>query len=540
MSIEQSLEDVRSKIIASMASKNSGDSNSSSGQEDNKRTKYERLPSGPRQGNQSRFENKDVGYSNYHNRQQHQHQHQHQHQPSGSRYRGNTYNDRTSNRYNNGYRMNNRYQGGNNNNNNGNNRPYQKMAMRGNNNVVNPLDICDFSFRDEELANVTSIDKRQRMKPTRWDVTPEGFEKVLAERAKLSGLFPQPGQPQELDRTKLARVVFHGGTKSRRTRILFEDATENMLNESKASCQVVITGVKKEFELPSLENLVTVMLEGMEEEYELKSIKKATNKGEEDDHEGYVVIEVNCGEAATILISAQWYIKDKLGEAFDEAKWSRPGSYIGQTGEEDSISDHSAIAIKVDQEDEKNIQEKYGPLKFTKMITYKEKSADGESKMIDTGMMLIPGIEEEDKKLQGVKWIKPNESSSMKQERGGVTFQSISKLVVEKKRKESKTLLLLNCVDPLDLKNLQFLEEIKDTIEEGLEGVEKVKIRSPNADYRLNLEHVNEGIGNIYIRFDSVENCQEAIKRLSGSKFNDRTVLCSYYDDNDFDHFELL
>jgi len=51
------------------------------------------------------------------------------------------------------------------------------------------------------------MDRRRRL--TQWDIKPQGYEKVTAEQAKLSGMFPLPGAPrqQPMDPSRLQAII---------------------------------------------------------------------------------------------------------------------------------------------------------------------------------------------------------------------------------------------------------------------------------------------------------------------------------------------
>lgn len=385
-------------------------------------------------------------------------------------------------------------------------------------------------FREADLVAVIPIDQRQRMKTTRWDVTPEGFEKVPSERAKLSGLFPQPGEPQELDRSKLARVAMHGGTKSRRTRILFEDTTHSNLLFSKLSCQIIVnTGGQEDNVklLPELKTELASYVTSLDTEYSLKKFVISPEN---------VVVEFNSAECTVMALSCRSYFNTKLG--LKNVMWRRPHEYVQQLDHLDRLCGSNIIAIaELKELDEDNIKEMIASFgvtcNYVKSIRYK----DSNGQDISTGCALVEldNLEEETlEKLQSLKWFKPNKSN-LTQTTALITFQSISQIVQEPVHPESRVLLLLNCVDPLDLKNSSFADEIEETLLSTLEDVDTVTVRRPHVDYRLNFEHIGEGIGNVYAKFKTLEAAKKAMRQFPGSKFNDRTILCSYVNEEDFE-----
>lgn len=379
-------------------------------------------------------------------------------------------------------------------------------------------------------SDVVPIDQRQRRRPTRWDIKPKGFEKVPAERAKLSGLFPQPGQPQELDRSKLEKVAMHGGAKSRRTRILFEDATSKNLLVSKLGRELIVENIETD---APLEAFLHDFVRGLGDDMSIRKVERPGNAK-------HIIFEFSNAECATIVLSCRSFINKQL--SVPHALWRRPNEYVQQLDHPDQLCGPEIIAVEgLNESDESAIQKLFFDsgikASYVKIIY----ALVGEEKVF-TGCALVE-LEEVDDKVLGAftaaTWFKPNRGHLV-QDSSLITFQSLPKLVTEHKRLESKVLLLLNCVDPLDLKFSPFATEVEETLTHTLEDVDQVRVKKPNVDYRLNFEHISDGIGNIYIKFKTLEAAKIAMKKLPGSKFNGRTVLCSYINEDDFDRAGVL
>lgn len=383
---------------------------------------------------------------------------------------------------------------------------------------------------EDSLKGVEPIDRRTRRRPTRWDIKPKGFEKVPAERAKLSGLFPQPGQPQELDRSKLERVAMQGGAKSRRTRILFEDATSKNLLLSKLSCELILENLQSNIEIS---DFLQGFVKGLGDSMQIRNISRPDNAS-------YAVIEFNNAECASIVLSCRSFINQHIGAP--DVIWRRPNEYVQQLDHSDPLCSPEIVALEgLKEADEAAIRQMLSEAGL-KVCLVKPVFASIEGSNQFTGCALVELEDLEDTTLEKFKeatWFRPNEGTLV-QDSSLITFQSLPKLVSEPKRLESKVLLLLNCVDPLDLKLMPFAKEVEDTLRFTLEDVDTVLMKRPNVDYRLNFEHISEGIGNIYVKFNSLEASINAMKKLPGSKFNGRTVLCSYVNEDDFNEIGVL
>ena len=377
------------------------------------------------------------------------------------------------------------------------------------------------------------------MQPSKWDITPTGFEKVPAEKAKLAGLFPQPGQPQIIDHNKLAKVVAHGGSKSRRTRNLFEDPTDSNIKFSKTNTRIVIDELVTEdnFQLEGvladLKKKLASFLTSSEDEYELRSFKVSSA---EDNP--YLVLELDSMEAVTVVLACREFFNGQVH--LKEASWNRPGQFILQSNNANPLCDGAIVAITdLTATTENQILQELAVEKaeFVKPLFSKE---SGGGQAVFTGCALLKLAHASDNAaLEGRRWFKPNASAKV-QDSSAITYQTLSRLATANKAAKSRVVLLLNAVDPLDLKNSAFATEIKQTLLAGLSEVDVVKMRNPAADYRLTFEHVGENIGHIYVKFRTTTAAAAAIRKLSGARFNDRAVLCAYYAEQDFDKLELL
>lgn len=505
MGDQEALEDMRSKIMASMADGSQQQpvkrtaSESARQESENKRQRPIELPRGPRNGGNS------VARSRY---ESHPRRPAAQNGYRGDDYRYSSYHRSPSPRY----------------------MSPQQPARARSRYTAHQGSRPSGQIQEDSLKGVEPIDKRKRRRPTRWDVKPKGFEKVPAERAKLSGLFPQPGEPQELDRSKLERVAMHGGAKSRRTRILFEDATSKNLLVSRLSCELIVENLEANV---SISDFLHSFARGLGEDMNIRNISRPENAL-------YAVVEFNNAECATIVLSCRSFINQHLG--IPHAMWRRPNEYVQQLDHTDRLCSPEIIAVEgLKEEDEVAIQKLLSDGGVKTCYVRPIYCPTGESKLF-TGCALVELDDVEDAALeafQGATWFKPNEGALV-QDSSLITFQSLPKLVSEPKRSESKVLVLLNCVDPLDLKLMPFAKEIEDTLRYTLEEVDTVLIKKPNVDYRLNFEHISEGVGNIYVKFNTLEASVSAMKKLPGSKFNGRAVLCSYVNEDDFERVGLL
>ncbi|KAK3810786.1 MAG: splicing factor U2AF 65 kDa subunit-like protein [Benniella sp.] len=95
----------------------------------------------------------------------------------------------------------------------------------------------------------------------------------------------------------------------------------------------------------------------------------------------------------------------------------------------------------------------------------------------------------------------------------------------------TNVLQLLNMVTPQELEDDQDFEDIMDDIREECSKFGQIlEIRIPRP---IPGQEVR-GLGKIFVKYSSVEECTVALRALSGRKFADRTVLTSFYDIDKF------
>lgn len=91
----------------------------------------------------------------------------------------------------------------------------------------------------------------------------------------------------------------------------------------------------------------------------------------------------------------------------------------------------------------------------------------------------------------------------------------------------TRVLQLLNMVTQDELVNDEDYEEIMEDV--GEECAKFGKIIS------MKIPRRGHGAGKIYIKYDNAESASTALKALAGRKFSDRTVVASYFGEENFD-----
>ncbi|KAH8252582.1 hypothetical protein KR032_000655 [Drosophila birchii] len=92
----------------------------------------------------------------------------------------------------------------------------------------------------------------------------------------------------------------------------------------------------------------------------------------------------------------------------------------------------------------------------------------------------------------------------------------------------TEVLCLLNMVLPEDLLDDEEYQDIRTDIQ--LECAKYGEVRSLKIPRPTSQIHPPQGCGKVYVQFESVDDCQKALKALTGRKFSGRIVMTAYYD----------
>ena len=257
-------------------------------------------------------------------------------------------------------------------------------------------------------------------------------------------------------------------------------------------------------------------------------------------------------QSSTLVLSCRTFFNRQLG--LPSLSWTRPQSYIEFTDHLNKLSNSNVITIEEVSTPEEYTKEtfatEFGTDQFEINPIYTNVQENDLTSEKFTNCIILTFTSGISKKItetldtHELKWFCPNKSEcTLKQKTARWLFSDITQVVQAKQMpslKDSNVLLLLNCVDPTDLKDSSLLTEIHDTLLDTLNGAECVKIIEPCMDYRLNLAHLNEFVGAIFVQFKDSKLAEEAEEIINGSEFNGRTVLVSRFNQIDFETQGLL
>lgn len=309
----------------------------------------------------------------------------------------------------------------------------------------------------------------------------------------------------------------HGGSLNSR-----EPAYEH-ITFSKTNCRIILSKVVEDNNSWSTkiselkQHLVTFFTDDT-------SIKR-TN---EYPTENRFVIELADMESTTKLYACFSYFV-QLVHISSNCEWHRPAGYIEQIDHKNPILRSNAIAYNDDIADVTKLKEKISELGLSNFslhqIYHQEKyTGSGVITFNDNERHEIP---------ESTNWWYPNKSS-ISQCTISMNYSNIPNLVQAPLTFKSRIVLLLNCMDPMKLKDDPFVEQLCSILKERIPEAKQIRIVRPSIDYRMTFAHFNEDVGNVYVEFENEELAEKVVGRVSGTKLDGRTLICGYINEQDY------
>lgn len=387
--------------------------------------------------------------------------------------------------------------------------------------------------RLENLANVPSLDEIA-IENSRWGVRVEGFEDVLAVRAKLSGLFPLPGYPRPRDYTKLFPSV--------RSKLPYypedPDGDTHIEPFQSLAARTLIVDINFSFDPQLVSEYIANFLRGLDTEVTgLDSVKLAVK------HNDIFTIEFKNHECATIalaLTSQPVTIVDDGQPVLLTLSISRPKEYTVQSIQNTNTADEFVadsprkITLRTKEDSDTKLRATLESVSGVKLLFMLREI--GTKKF--TGIAFVEFNDSPSDILDKLNEIESIESAWFSCETSSVqnrtaefeNLKLMAKANGATEREELKCIVLANMFLPRELYDQSNYKFILDDIRQEAEqfgDLKSVKIPKPDAGE----EH---GVGKAYIEFGSQEAATKAMEGLAGRFYNDRTVLCSYYSWEDY------
>ncbi|KAK1600206.1 uncharacterized protein LY79DRAFT_532877 [Colletotrichum navitas] len=400
-----------------------------------------------------------------------------------------------------------------------------------------------------DLTDVTSVLERKR-RLTQWDIKPPGYENVTAEQAKLSGMFPLPGAPrqQPMDPSKLQAIMNQPGGQV--------NSAALKPSNSRQAKRLLINNLPPSATEESIQNFFNLQLNGLNI---IESTDPCTSCQVSKDH-SFAVVEFRNASEATVALALDGISMEAEdatnGAAADQGLViRRPKDYIVPAVVDDVPYEPGVVSnivvdtpnkisvanmpVYLSEEQVSELLVSFGELKA--FVLVRDKSTE-ESRGIafceyvdpaatDVAIQGLNGMDLGDKRLKVQK-----ASVGVTQVAGvemGVAAMSMLAGTTSTDSEETRVLQLLNMVTPEELMDNDDYEEIKEDVQEECAKfgtVLDIKIPRPVGGSRQ-----SAGVGKIFVKFETKEAANKALKALAGRKFADRTVVTTYFPEENFE-----
>lgn len=417
---------------------------------------------------------------------------------------------------------------------------------------------------------------------SKWGLKPKGFENVTAQQAKISGLFPLPGAPNVQEG--------HDPTSSSNSlqnyKELLDETSKLNAQSSRTSKRVLLKNIDFNAFKPneiaqaidkylSKIDIPQTSLSNIEEKFKVNNM---------------LVIEFKNVISAMILLSlnGQSFPIDNYNNSNSETdggdfergaantihehstlllEVERPGEYIIQSeaatseesrGDITAIESSQAVVARISKiETESSLTEKIERLNSVRNIQVLREVGTKESLGIcffEFSLDGITDIKDRIKKvselvvlLNGEDYIQSAKLAYMDSEETAVQncsadFASLKKLVKNEfvsLHPKLNVIQLINAVTPKEIRDkVEFEFIINDIVNEVSKygRVKSVKVPQPSSEYyQISLSDLPEPhVGRIFIELEDEDSALNAIMKMAGRLYNDRVVICAFFDYNDY------
>ncbi|KAG9248852.1 hypothetical protein BJ878DRAFT_432526 [Calycina marina] len=408
-----------------------------------------------------------------------------------------------------------------------------------------------------DLTDVVSILERKR-RLTQWDIKPPGYENVTAEQAKLSGMFPLPGAPraQPMDPSKLQ--AFMSQPSGSVTNAALKPSN------SRQAKRLLVHNIPSTANEEAIVGFFNLQLNGLNvTEGSDPCISTQISKDK-----AFALLEFKSSSDATVALAFSGITmedNDHMGPGNGSANGSYPGltitrpkDYIVPTVPEESTYMEGVISnVVVDtpnkisitnvplyltEEQVSELLVSFGELKAFVLV---KDNGTGESRGIafceyvdpgtatDIAVEGLNGMELGDKHLKVQRASVGNTQAAAIIGEMSVGAMSMLAGSTSTELEGGRVLQLLNMVTSEELIDNEEYQDILDDVKEecGKYGtILEVKIPRPTGGSRQ-----SNGVGKIFVKFDHAESALKALRALAGRKFADRTVVATYFSEENFE-----
>lgn len=402
--------------------------------------------------------------------------------------------------------------------------------------------------RPQVSESTLSIEERPRSF-TRWDIKPPEFANVSAQKAKLLGLFTPLGPVQPED----------GPVGSEHKEIL-NSVTLIDPKDARVACTVIVLNGGNHSE--AVVDFIELFLSLLRDFEKRELCARETRIVDKD-----LVLVLPDYQTTTIVVALTGHIIQHDDQNFT-LDLHRPGEYIVPTPnyQEDKVSQPymkdtatkltiTNIAANVTEPVLQEALETIAQLRYVSILTDKSGTSKGIgfAEFDEKSYQSLPGVIEQVRQitLQGQQ-LRCELSCSGHSAKVAMDFKNLAYSgwgKITTLRKPTCVIELLNMVDVDSLLKLPTLQDIDSELKIVEEDVRErasmygtvVLIKVPRLDKLLNENErfkrigITKGFGNVFVKFETVQQCETCFNKVSGTKYNDRSVVTTYYSERDYD-----
>ncbi|KAJ4141190.1 hypothetical protein NW768_000398 [Fusarium equiseti] len=402
-----------------------------------------------------------------------------------------------------------------------------------------------------DLTNIVSVLERKR-RLTQWDIKPPGYENVTAEQAKLSGMFPLPGAPrqQPMDPSKLQAFMNQPGGQVTSAGL--------KASNSRQSKRLLVSKIPAGTSEDALISFFNLQLNGL-------NVINTTDPCvlcQFSNDRSFAVLEFKDAPETTVALALDG-ISMEASDASNGADGGhrgleirRPRDYVVPAVTEevsydpevvsnivpDTVNKLSITNIPTFLTEEQIIELLASFGKPKAFVLVKDRGTE-ESRGIafaeyqdpaasnPTALDTLNGMDIGGKQIKVSKAsIGPTQVANF-----DVGITAISGLASQTANEveSSRVLQLLNMVTAEELLDNDDYEEICEDVREECSKYGKildVKVPRPTGGSRQ-----SAGVGKIFVKYENTEDTTKALQALAGRKFADRTVVTTYFPEENFD-----
>ncbi|KAK9315733.1 hypothetical protein V1522DRAFT_407374 [Lipomyces starkeyi] len=401
------------------------------------------------------------------------------------------------------------------------------------------------------LDGIVAITERQR-RMTMWDIKPKGYENITSEQAKLSGLFPLPGAPRQMNDAARLQALAQGAEDGENSLLKQLAISANLRpSHSRQSKRALVSNLPHIDNERAFVNFMNDVISSIDRDQADGASENPIVVWQFSTDKRSVLLEFDTTEDATIAVALS-------GVEFGgyKLKINRPKDYVVPEKMQDtsaytagsispSVPDSpdkisiSNIPVYLTEDQILELLKEFGELKGFKLL--KDKSTR-ESK----GLAFCEYVDEQITEIacEGLNGMELGDSVLVVrracigiQQAVSTGLSSVSSMAElansTSAHGATRILQLLNMIVPEDLNDEDEYEDIREDVREECEKFGKVidlKIPRPTASNKTPL-----GVGKIFVRFEDGEACTAALKALAGRKFADRTVVTTFFPEENYE-----